>query len=110
LLLLSLGEFLGFGQAYLAAGSACTLLLTLYSFWVLGGAARAGFFGLLVAGLYGAMYAILNLEQAALLIGSVLLFGVLATVMLATRRIDWHAFSADKQAAQATPQPSARAG
>ena len=44
--------------------------------------------------LYGALYAFLQMEQAALVLGSVLLFVVLAAVMIATRRIDWYAMAA----------------
>lgn len=47
-------------------------------------------FGAGVAGLYGALYALLQMEQTALVIGSVLLFAVLAAVMALTRRIDWY--------------------
>ena len=53
---------------------------------------RAGAaFGAAVAALYGALYALLQLEQTALLLGSVMLFLVLAGLMIATRRIDWYA-------------------
>ena len=40
--------------------------------------------------LYGALYALLQLEQTALLLGSMMLFAVLAGIMVATRRIDWY--------------------
>jgi len=43
-----------------------------------------------VAGLYAALYALLQMEQTALVIGSVLLFVVLAAVMTLTRRVDWY--------------------
>jgi inner membrane protein len=33
------------------------------------------------------------MEQGSLIIGSVLLFAVLATVMVATRRMDWYALA-----------------
>jgi inner membrane protein len=36
------------------------------------------------------LYSILLSEDNALLLGSLLLFGVLATVMTVTRRIDWY--------------------
>ena len=51
-------------------------------------------FGAAIAGLFGALYALLQLEQTALLLGSILLFAVLAAVMVATRRIDWYGFFA----------------
>jgi inner membrane protein len=43
----------------------------------------------MLAVLYGCLYAILNAEDDALLIGSGLLFAALAGTMYATRRIDW---------------------
>ena len=45
--------------------------------------------GLLVA-LYGVLYGILISEDNALMMGSLLLFGVLAAAMTATRRVDWY--------------------
>jgi hypothetical protein len=92
LLLLSLSEHVRFALAYLCASAACTGLLTFYGSFVLRGFGRAGArrgVGLL----YGALYALLQMEQAALVLGSVLLFAVLAAVMIATRRIDWYAMA-----------------
>lgn len=90
LLLLSLSEQLGFFVAYLVASAACIALLTHYLLHVLGGWPPAlGIGGLLVA-LYGVLYGILHSEDNALMMGSLLLFGVLAAVMVATRRIDWY--------------------
>lgn len=90
LLLLSLSEQLGFFVAYLAASAGCIALLTHYLRHVLGGWRPAlGISGLLVA-LYGVLYGILQSEDNALVMGSLLLFGVLAAVMVATRKIDWY--------------------
>ncbi len=95
LLLVSLGEHLAFAWAYAAASAACTALLTFYGCFVLRGL-RAGLaFGGAVGVLYGALFLLLRMEQSALVLGSVLLFAVLAAVMFATRRIDWYAFTAD---------------
>ena len=90
LLLLSLSEQQGFLIAYLIASASCIVLLTHYLRHVLGGwRAALGMSGLLVA-LYGVLYGILISEDNALMMGSLLLFGVLATVMVATRKIDWY--------------------
>ncbi len=51
-------------------------------------------FGGGIALLYGLLYALLQMEQNALVIGSVMLFAALATVMMLTRRIDWYALFA----------------
>ncbi len=98
LLLLALSEHLAFVMAYaLAAGGSSALLAgyaaALFRRW------RAGaLFGAGVGGLYAALYQVLNLEQTALLMGSLLLFAVLGGVMFATRRIDWYALTTRLQA------------
>lgn len=90
LLLLSLSEHLAFGLAYGLASLACVALLSFYASHMLGGR-RAGIgFGAGVATLYGALFVLLQLEQTALVMGSLLLFAVLATVMVLTRRLDWY--------------------
>ena len=54
-----------------------------------------------------ALYGILRSADIALLMGAVLLFGVLATVMVATRKIDWyHLVLVDQQGAGAGAQAS----
>jgi len=52
-------------------------------------------FGAAIAGLYAVLYLLLQLEQRALLPGSLLLFAVLAALMVvATRRVDCYALPA----------------
>ena len=89
LLLLSLSEHLGFGWAYLLAAAVCSALIGSYMAPALGGRRRGAQFGALVALLYAVLYGLLQSEDYALLMGSVLLFALLAGVMLATRRVDW---------------------
>jgi len=93
LLLLSLSEHVRFAIAYLCASAACTGLLTFYGSFVLRGVRPGLVLGAAIGLLYGALYALLQMEQAALVLGSVLLFAVLAAVMIATRRIDWYALA-----------------
>jgi len=89
LLLIALAEHIAFAHAYAVAAAACVLLLTFYLRHPLGTLARTGaFLGLLLV-LYGALYALLRSEDHALLAGSMLVFGVLAAGMIATRRLDW---------------------
>ena len=94
LLLLSLSEHLAFEQAYAAAACACAALLGFYAASMLGRRLAGALFGLGIALLYGLLYALLQMEQNALVIGSVMLFAALATVMTLTRRIDWYALFA----------------
>jgi inner membrane protein len=108
MLLLSLSEHVAFAQAYAAAAGACVALLTYYAAHMLGHWRRGTAFGTGVAALYGAMYTLLQLEQTALVVGSLLLFAVLALVMIVTRRVDWYALFARPGAGAAAAAPVAR--
>ena len=90
LLLLSLSEHIGFTPAYLVAAVSTVALIGGYAKSALRGTPAALMVtGLLVA-LYGCLYVLLQLEDYALMAGSVLLFAVLAVVMFVTRRVDWY--------------------
>lgn len=91
LLLLSLSEHIGFAPAYLASATASVALLGFYVSHVLQGRWRGAAFGAGLAALYGVLYLLLASEDYALLMGSLLLFGSLAAVMVATRGVDWSA-------------------
>jgi inner membrane protein len=88
-LLLAFAEVIGFTLAYVLASAAIAGLNTAYSAAILGSWRRAWFICGLLVGLYAVLYILLSLEAYSLLIGSLLLFGALAGVMYATRRIDW---------------------
>ena len=66
-------------------------LIALYSGSVLRSLARAGAIGAGLAGLYLYLYVLLQLEDYALLLGSLGLFALLAAAMALTRRVDWYA-------------------
>jgi len=58
----------------------------------------------LLATVYAFLYVVLQLEDYALLVGSLGVFAALAAVMYGTRNVDWHALRggpAPKQANQA---------
>jgi inner membrane protein len=94
LLLTALSEHVDFAVAYAAATLACVGLTSAYLVRVLR-SARAGLaFGAALAALYAMLYALLKAEDYSLLGGSLLLFGLLAAVMLATRGVDWYAITA----------------
>ncbi len=90
LLLLSLSEHLDFVIAYLLATSACVSLIGFYLSAVLHsrrrGVAAAG----LLAALFGCLYGLLESEDNALMLGSLLMFALLALAMVTTRRLDWY--------------------
>jgi inner membrane protein len=91
LLLLSFSEHIGFAAAYGVSAVACVGLITFYVTHVLGNRGQGAAFGLGLAALYGLLYGILSSEDYALLMGSLLVFGVLAAVMVLTRRVSWSA-------------------
>jgi inner membrane protein len=94
LLLTALSEHVDFAAAYIAATLACVCLITAYLVRVLASARIGVAFGAALAALYAMLYALLQAEDYALLGGSLLLFGLLATVMLATRSVDWYVITA----------------
>lgn len=88
-LLLSISEYLVFSLAYLLASAAIISLITIYSYSVLSEKLKSGIiFGVLII-LYGYLYILMQLQDYALLMGSLGLFLVLALVMYLTRNIDW---------------------
>lgn len=109
LLLLSLSEHLAFAWAYGAASAGVVLLLGYYGAHVLGGWLVGAVFGAGAALLYGVLYVLLQMEQTALAMGSLLLFAVLAAVMVLTRRVDWYRLTsglrAEGNGAGATKEP-----
>ena len=93
LLLLALSEHIAFTHSYVAAASACVALLTFYLRHPLGSRRRAAAFLGLFSAMYAALYVLLRSEDHALLMGSLLVFSLLAVAMVATRRVDWSALS-----------------
>lgn len=91
LLVVALSEHLRFAQAYAIAAGACTALLAFYVSYVLRSAWRGLGFASLIGMLFAVLYALLQAEDYALLMGTLLLFAVLAVVMVLTRRLDWFA-------------------
>ena len=90
-LLLSFSEHIKFNSAYLLSSFAIIALVTAYTKSVLSNnMATAIIAGVLVI-LYGFLYIILQLQDYALLLGSIGLFIILAIVMYVTRKIDWFA-------------------
>ena len=91
LLLLSLSEHMEFWIAYLAASVACIGLLAFYLSSVLRSMMRGAGFAAGLTLLYAALYGLLVSEDNALVLGSLMLFVILAALMGVTRRIDWYA-------------------
>jgi inner membrane protein len=101
LLLLALSEHMTFDVAYAASAGALVTLITVYLTGVLRRLALALGAGAGLGTLYAMLYWILRSEDYSLLMGSLLLFGVLAILMIATRRIDWSNVTRLKRDAEA---------
>ncbi|MGB4813301.1 MAG: cell envelope integrity protein CreD [Methylophilaceae bacterium] len=93
LLLISLSEHISFVMSYLIASFACVALLGYYLTYVLKSKSHGLLFAGLLTALYGALYGILASEDNALLMGSLLVFGLLAVTMIITRKVDWYQIS-----------------
>lgn len=90
LLLPSLAEHFEFIVAYAGAAAACVVLIGVYLAAVMGSAWRGMGFSALLGAFYAALYGLLTSDDNALLMGSLLLFAMLAAAMLATRKVDWY--------------------
>jgi inner membrane protein len=95
LLLISLSEHILFPLAYMTSSVACIGLMTYYLVFVLRSRMYGLMFGGILAVLYAAIYGLLVSEDNALLLGSMLLFGLIAIVMIGTRKVDWYQKTAD---------------
>ncbi|RZJ32031.1 MAG: cell envelope integrity protein CreD [Flavobacterium sp.] len=89
-LLISITEHSSFMSAYLIATAAVVLLISLYSKSIMKNAKFPTFIGLSLTALYGFIYVIIQLENYALLFGSIGLFLILSAVMYFSRKIDWN--------------------
>ena len=95
-LLLSISEQIGFGPAYLIAAVAVIGLVAAYAGAILKNRAATWSAGGILAILYAYLYILLQLEDYALLMGSVGLFLVLSAVMYLTRKVDWYAMRPER--------------
>ncbi len=89
-LLISISEFILFNYAYLIAATATVVLIALYAKSHFESWKTASLFGSVLASLYGFIFILIQLEDTALLVGSIGLFIVLALVMYASRKINWY--------------------
>jgi inner membrane protein len=93
ILLLSLSEFMSFALAYFISAAAVILMITLYAKFGVSKTLTAKQTLIIAAAfsaLYGYLYVLLQLQDMALIFGSIGLFLGLAAVMYATRNINWY--------------------
>jgi inner membrane protein len=88
-LLISITEHSSFSFAYSIAGTSVVALITMYSISILKNKKFPIFIGISLSVLYTFIYVIIQLEDYALLVGSIGLFMILAAVMYFSRKIEW---------------------
>lgn len=89
-LLLSISEQINFGIAYLIASIATIGLITVYTHSIFKNKMQTGGLAAMLCMLYIFLYVVLQLEDIALLIGSVGLFIILGIIMFFSRKINWY--------------------
>jgi len=89
-LLLSISEQVSFGIAYLIASVATIGLITAYTHSIFKNTKQTGILTALLCLLYTFLYVVLQLEDVALLIGSIGLFIILGVIMYVSRKINWY--------------------
>lgn len=96
-LLISISEHINFDMAYFIASLAVIGLITSYSSGIL----KSRALSLTVCGiltvLYAYLYILLQLEDYALVMGSIGLFAVLSTVMYMTRKVSWYSVTLEEE-------------
>lgn len=89
-LLTSISEQIGFNPAFLISALAVTALISWYAHSIMGNMRSTIWVILLQSGLYAFLFIILQLQDYALLVGSIGLFIILAIIMRASQQIKWY--------------------
>ena len=88
-LLLSISEYTGFNLAYLIAGIATIGLVTWFVGSIMRSSKLAIFIGFVLTVVYGYIFTIIQLQDYALLMGSIGLFIALGIIMYFSRKLQW---------------------
>jgi inner membrane protein len=88
-LLLSISEQLGYNLAYLISAVATIALITWFTASLLATSKAAYMFAAILTIFYGFIFIIIQLEDLALLVGSIALFIIVSTLMYFSRKISW---------------------
>lgn len=88
-LLLSISEYLGFNKAYLIAAFATITLITSYVHTQFQNKKTTSAFFVTISGLYLYIFVLIQLQDYALLCGSIGLFIIIAFIMHYSQRIQW---------------------
>jgi inner membrane protein len=88
-LLLSFAEKMGYNYAYLISSVSTIALISLFTASLLNNSKAAALFAMILSLFYGFIFIIIQLEDYALLVGSIALFVIVAALMYFSRRINW---------------------
>ena len=90
-LLIALSEHISFDASYLISSVCIITMITLYSYSIAKNSRLTKIIGGILTLLYLFIYSILQMQDYALLMGSIGLFVVLGIIMYLSRKIDWYA-------------------
>lgn len=96
-LLIALSEHVSFIISYLVSSISIIALITFYAKSIFKSNVLTRLIGLILTVLYLFIYSIIQMEDYALLMGSIGLFIVLATIMYLSRKIDWYSIQSKNQ-------------
>ncbi|TVQ14549.1 MAG: hypothetical protein EA364_04285 [Balneolaceae bacterium] len=99
-LLLAISEHLTFNSAYIIASVSLVALISVYASAVLKSLKLGSMMAGVLLFLYAFLFVILQLEDYALLVGSLALFVLLAVIMILTRHIDWYTVFEKKESGE----------
>lgn len=95
-LVLSLSEHMHFNYAYILSAASVTLMISGYAKAIISNSRFALTVLGILAILYCYLFVVLQLEDYALIMGSIGLFIILAVVMYMTRKINWYEIETDQ--------------
>ena len=95
-LLIALSEHIPFNISYLLSSISIIAMVTLYAHSIAKNKRLTSVIGLILILLYLFIYSIIQMQDYALLMGSIGLFIVLAIIMYLSRKIDWYAIQPKK--------------
>ena len=101
-LLLSLSEIVGFNFAYAIASTIIVCMITLYAKAILRSIKLALVLFAFFTMIYSFIFVILQLEDFALLVGSIGLVAILGTCMYLSRKVDWFNVKPNERISHAT--------
>lgn len=96
-LLLSLSEYINFNIAYWVSAIATIALITSYSHSIFKNKKLTGITGGVLSIIYMFIFITLQLQDYALLMGSIGLFIVISIIMYLSRKINWYSFGKDEK-------------